>query len=326
MHKPYRRHSAVLLLLGALLFISAPVWSAFPTADYFPLPDGASWNYIDSDSFPYSAWVVSGTVNINGVPTKELADSEDNSFYYTNDANGLRLHRLGIPFASSTVTFKPPIRMVNAAANIGDRLQSSGTADLLVPGAGTFEINYTATSTIAAAERITVPAGTFDTIRHTLTFRLFGTINNVPLDETSTGTLWIASGVGIVKDDEAEFGILRLIDTNVASKLPAVSINFPAESAILTQNFDVKFTFSNWAITGGSHFHWFLDGVDQGPRYDLSPIPVSGLADGPHTIVLRLANADHSFTGTESSVSFIFEKQSGTAAITTIINTILLSE
>ena len=321
----YRGRRAVLLLLGTLLLVSEPIWSAFPSADYFPLPDGAYWNYIDDDSFPYSTWVVSGTVTINGVPTKELADSNGDDFYFSNDANGIRLHRLGVPIASSTATFRPPIPMANATANIGDRLNSSGIADFWIPGVGTFPLNYTSTATIVAAERITVPAGTFDTIRHTLTFRLFGSIRGNPIDETATSTLWLAPRIGVVKDYEVDLGTLRLVETNVVSKLPSVSIDYPTEGATLTRNFDIEFEISNWTVTpGGNHFHWFLDGIDQGPRYDLSPIPVSGLADGAHTVVLRLANADHSFTGTEDSVSFIFEKKID--AIITIINAILLSD
>lgn len=71
-----RRYTIVLLLLGSILLVSVPTWSAFSTSPYFPLPDGAYWNYIDDNSAPSSTWVVSGVVNINGVLTKILADSD----------------------------------------------------------------------------------------------------------------------------------------------------------------------------------------------------------------------------------------------------------
>lgn len=325
MQNPFYSRCAVLLLFATVLFVCMPVWSAFPVASYFPLPDGANWNYIDDDSFPYSIWVVSGTYSINGADAKLLEDSDGNSYYFSNDANGIRMHRVGIPIYSSTATFVPPIPMANAMANIGDRLNSSGAVELRVPGAGTFPLNYTSIATIVTNERITVPAGAFDTIRHTLTYRMFGNIQGTPFDETDTSTVWFAPNIGIVKDSEPGYPTLHLVDTNVVIKLPTVSISFPAEGSIQTSNFELELSVSNWTVTpNGSHFHWFLDDIDQGPRYDLSPIPVSGLADGPHTIVVRLANADHTFTGVEDSVSFVFEKQS--SGIITIINTLLLSD
>ena len=154
---------------------------------------------------------------------------------------------------------------------------------------------------------------------------LLGSILGEPFDETSTLTLWLAPRVGVVKDYEAEFGTDRLVDTNVATKLPSVSITFPTADDVLIRNFDMAFEVSNWTVTpGGNYLHWYLDGIDQGPRFNLLPIPVSGLADGPHTIILRLVNADGSFTDTEDSVSFIFDGRLG--AIVPIINTILLSD
>lgn len=88
--------------------------------------------------------------------------------------------------------------MAKATANIGDKLVSSGIVDVLVPGVGLFPLSYTSTATIVAEERITVPAGTFDTIRFTLTLRVFGNIQGNAFDETSRSPLpvrvWVISG------------------------------------------------------------------------------------------------------------------------------------
>lgn len=53
----------------------------------------------------------------------------------------------------------------------------------------------------------------------------------------------------------------------------------------------------------GKHLHLFIDGEDKGPQYSKSPIQVSNLTPGPHTITLKLANPDHSFTGIEDTTN-----------------------
>jgi hypothetical protein len=83
-----------------------------------------------------------------------------------------------------------------------------------------------------------------------------------------------------------------------------VSITSPADGAAVTSSFALVFLVTNWPVTqGGSHLHWFLDGVDQGPHYTTDPIDVNGISLGSHTLMLRLANADHSFTDVSTSVA-----------------------
>ena len=91
---------------------------------------------------------------------------------------------------------------------------------------------------------------------------------------------------------------------------PSVRIDYPEEGATMEPDFDLTFTISNWPMSqGDKHLHWFVDGVDQGARYDTSPIPIRGLSYDQHTISLKLANADHSFTGVEAAVTFIVQRQ-----------------
>lgn len=73
---------------------------------------------------------------------------------------------------------------------------------------------------------------------------------------------------------------------------------------------------TNWPITpNGRHFHWFLDDVDQGASYTLDPITVNNLNPGNHTIRVKLAEADHTFTGIEDSITFTID-QDATATAT----------
>ena len=318
------------LLFSTLLLTAFPALPAFTTAGYFPLPDSATWDYIDSYPHSYSSQVVGGTFPINGVATKRLQHSTGDSEFFTNDANGISMHAIEYTLYSTMTRtkFEPPIRMAYATADIGDRLNSSGLADMHIPDVGqSYPINYSSTGIFAAEEQVTVPFGTFDTVRFVFTFRIWGYVYNGYLDENFTRTLWQAPGAGVVRRDDSQYGIWELVDTNVASLLPTVTIDFPASGATLASDFNLQFTISNWTVApGDSHLHWFLDGADQGPRYDLSPIPVSGLSNGPHSISLQLANADHTYTGVEDTVAFTFDNRSTAAAITGIVSTILLSD
>ncbi|GAD00186.1 family 31 carbohydrate-binding protein [Agarivorans albus] len=88
-----------------------------------------------------------------------------------------------------------------------------------------------------------------------------------------------------------------------AGSQPSINLSGPAtikqgEDWIITPSL------SNWPIAEGEqHFHLVIDGEDLGPQYSSAAITISDLAVGSHTAVAKLANADHSFTGVEASLS-----------------------
>ncbi len=215
MHDTLRTGLRALAVL--VLATANPAFAMFPMADYFPLPEQATWDYrLSLDGSTVTAQVV-GTSMVGGMITTDLENGVGDILSFTNDAGGLRLHRLETGVPRSTVTFDPPIPMALATANVGDSLDSSGDASFAVPGAGTFPISYSSTATIAAEEQVTVPYGTFDTIRLVLSFTLTGTVNGQPINDTVVSTLYLADGIGTVRDDEGVLGILDLVDTNVES-------------------------------------------------------------------------------------------------------------
>ena len=66
--------------------------SAIPVAPYLPLVDGNAWTYQVNGgaSANQTSTVQSGTVNVNGVPTKRIySSSTGETDNYTNDANGV---------------------------------------------------------------------------------------------------------------------------------------------------------------------------------------------------------------------------------------------
>jgi len=82
--------------------------------------------------------------------------------------------------------------------------------------------------------------------------------------------------------------------------VPGLSITSPTEGS--TSEFaDLPVVFSVMNFIVGNpgdtdvegHIHWTLDGADQPMKYDTDPIALTGLADGAHTVIMKLVDNDH---------------------------------
>ncbi|MET1260973.1 PQQ-dependent sugar dehydrogenase, partial [Flagellimonas sp. DF-77] len=62
---------------------------------------------------------------------------------------------------------------------------------------------------------------------------------------------------------------------------PNISITNPTNGSDVNDPFDVAFQIENWEIAvGGTHMHYYVDGVMVGPHYSYDPITISGLSLG----------------------------------------------
>jgi hypothetical protein len=87
--------------------------------------------------------------------------------------------------------------------------------------------NYTDTSVVEAFETITVPAGTFKTLRLEDTTHIFGTSQGFYYDYWSTETDWLARHIGLVK------AVLTDSDGTQTRVLTSTNIRPPLFSAVL---------------------------------------------------------------------------------------------
>jgi hypothetical protein len=200
---------------------------AFASSGYFPLQTGNTWTYQKNGVPGYSETVQPATTNINGVDTKGFQDSDGIVDFFTNDSNGIRQHRSADPSVSTTITYSPPIQSADAEASVGQTVNSSGTATVDVAGVGTFVLSYTSSSTVEAFETITVPAGTFDTVRLQTSLIISGTILGQDFNDTETQTLWLGNNIGVIKSvnvDADGTDTLLLTGTNVIPPGPGVSL------------------------------------------------------------------------------------------------------
>lgn len=89
-------------------------------------------------------------------------------------------------------------------------------------------------------------------------------------------------------------------NSNDLCPYPGITITAPDEGSVSTSaDVTVEFVVVNWVIGNPGdpgiegHIHWTLDAADQPMKFDTDPIELIGLADGDHTVILRLVDNDH---------------------------------
>ncbi|MBI2877535.1 MAG: SBBP repeat-containing protein [Candidatus Tectomicrobia bacterium] len=196
-------------------------------ADYFPATPGDMWTYQKNGALTVTTKVLPEMVSVNEVETRVFQDSDDGSKdFYTNDAEGIRLHRLfmtkvlieGLGRVNITLTFVPPIRMTDRMMETGQTVTSDGVIRTNRLRDRVFEFPYNASFTVQGFDNVTVPAGNFDVVR------LQGTLT--VLGEPESHTFDMARKIGVVKQTTTASGstkTLELTATNVGAHDLAVT-------------------------------------------------------------------------------------------------------
>ena len=209
--------AAIALMLG----YTGPASAGFIVEDYLPLKLGFFWEALENGTTPIRTEVVR-TELVGTVTTFVLQDTggefSGSTENLTNDANGLRLHKLVITDPVDpdlTTILMPALTLLAAEVNVGDVINSSGIVEFTFPGIGTFDLDYSATSNVIGLETVTVPFGTFDAaLRIDSSLTVSGTILGDPFFDTSSATDWFGFRTGFVKEI-SEGDTLELVNTNV---------------------------------------------------------------------------------------------------------------
>jgi hypothetical protein len=260
-----------LLAIATLVTIFAPnkAWAVFSARPYFPLQSGNSWTYLANGVVSETATVLPGTTLVNGVATKARQESSGATDYFTNDGSGIRLHRQfepgvfipGLGTVDLTVTFNPPILIANAMTDIGQTVDSSGTADTNLGS-----LTYNASFTVQAFDNVATPLRNFAVVRIQGEIELCdgGTCESV------TENLYVARNVGVVKEIEVD---------GSTDTLELSGTNLTPES---DYDADVR---SDTAVYQTNTGHWFFVGSSSGFGQQSSFggsifLPVAGDYDG----------------------------------------------
>jgi hypothetical protein len=193
-------------------------------SEYLPVKDGYSWTY--QNTGPFGTYIettdiLPGTKIVNGIPTKIAEDSDGGITYVTSDLSGVRLHGFYFP-TDGSVYLEPPLTYLKGTVSIPETSTSTGRAEFISASSGTAYINYTYRYTVEGKEIVTVPAGTYQTVRIGTEFRLFGDLFGSFYDETVVGTDWQARYIGNIKEvwtDSDGTTESVLISTNVKPRV-----------------------------------------------------------------------------------------------------------
>lgn len=203
------------------------VWLSLPigyvagetSTEYFPLADEDSWTYLVSNmgnTYFETSTVLPGTVIINGVTTKQLWSSDGSIDYWTNDVNGIRLHAMYDPEPPAALfIFNPPMVLSSRTMDIPQTVDSFGLISVEFDDGGIFVANYTASSTAQARESLTVPAGSYNTVRLHTSLRIF---SEGIFDDTETIITWVSRYLGEVRSEDTFRGVTKtreLTETNI---------------------------------------------------------------------------------------------------------------
>jgi PKD repeat protein len=196
-------------------------------ASLCPLGHGG---YIEDGNNSVTISVLEGTTSINGNLTKTVlftgGEDSGSTMNYTNDAYGIIKYKEftpnvfieGVGFEDITVTYNPPRKLANTTATIGEVVNNSGVFDYTLSSFGTYQLNYDVTSKFVKFENITVPAGSFLTLKVQEFITIDGYINGQYLSQTATYVDWYAKYIGQVKSISTKDGIQTTTEL--------VSINF----------------------------------------------------------------------------------------------------
>jgi hypothetical protein len=219
--------------------------------DLLPLQPFTRWTYLVDNSVIETQTVLNTKRNVNGVLTTGVIDSGGGIEYYTNDANGLRDH-LFVDSVGDTITLLPPARLINAQPVTGDFISNTGTARFNVDGIGVLNFPYTYTSRLVGQETVTVPYGTFNTVRFETSLVISGISNGFSIDSRSISTSWLARDIGVVREINVVDGVSSTSELQSVAFAP--EITSPQSGSTLASSTE---TFS-WEANGTAVSEWWF--------------------------------------------------------------------
>ena len=281
--------------------------------DYFPLYPGTVWEYLMNGWAPVTVTVQRNTALVRGAVTRVLRYTGGLREYYTNNSEGVRLHRQfqphvyiqGLGYVDLAVTMIPPIPITERELVVGRTLSSSGivrTNDL--PGIGVLTLPYTSDATVETLEDVTVPAGNFAAVRVRVNLTIQG--------EAQAMTYYLAEGYGPVKVVDNDSDALELTSYTPGTHGQILSPN-TGEVLHSGQPYTISWEASPDLVS----FKVFYS-PDNGLSWiSLTPVPIGGssLAWDVPTPKTNLKNCLMKVVGYDASGAKLWTKKSGAFTI-----------
>jgi hypothetical protein len=218
--KPGRAHprartcisGVVAFLLWSLFSFSGTAYAQVVSGDYFVFDAGTRWEWRVTENGEVNnevSTIADDTTLINGMETIALEFSDGSRFFFSEDQDGYKLHRLFRPsdaelqpgvFVDVTITLDPPAVFVGQVVNTGDTFPGSGQATVELAGVGADSLPYEIQSTFVGLESVSVPAGIFNDSMHVnSSISLSGTLLGQPFAQVQGFEQFVGRSVGFVK-------------------------------------------------------------------------------------------------------------------------------
>jgi hypothetical protein len=193
----------------------------FATRDYFPLSAGTTLNYKSNDGTPASIErqkqekidQLNTTPCVFHIPE---SGSPNDIFYYAHTRDGLVLPQIFRSAMRSITAFLPPqapVAVLPATLKIGVLSSSTSYPRMCKYPSKTPNLDFTmemqCASIPVAVEDVTVPAGEFKNCVKISLFNISRAFE-FKMEKIRVGFEWLAKGKGIVKLQQAEYGIFFL--------------------------------------------------------------------------------------------------------------------
>jgi hypothetical protein len=224
--------SLALALLALLLPTDSP---AATTAEVFPVVPGSEWRYSVGGSEAVRR-IIPGPLTLHGTSAAGFQSSVNGRFvdtYWWSASAGLQVHRIDEETGTlpAGIRFQQPL--VYAPATLTPGTGHSFSAAYGYADSGMAEpFNYggavQGTTQISGPETVTTAAGTFSCFRVALN-ETWSELGEVVY--AGTTTMWLASGVGLVKGSDSSGAVLELRSFNIPGSGPPI---VPATPPVIT--------------------------------------------------------------------------------------------
>lgn len=179
---------------------------------FLPLEDGNNWTYNVSTGGTDTHTVLPGFFTVGGSQAKRVRDSAgyDDLYFSGNPVRTFlgEYDEDAFPGVSDMlIEYEPGISIYGNGLGLGESSNISGNVYITGSGIVSETLSYTGTRNMVGYETITVPAGTFSTIKLIVDTTITGTIGGSPFNASEKATLWMAPDIGFVKIENLYDGV-----------------------------------------------------------------------------------------------------------------------
>ncbi len=234
--QPSPNYRAFPILALALLTLLRPADSrAATTADFFPVVPGSEWRYSVGGSEAVRR-IIPGPLTLHGTSAAGFQSSVNGRFvdtYWWSASAGLQVHRIDeeIGTLPAGIRFQQPLVYAPATLTpgVGHSFYTAyGYADSGMAEPFNYGGAVQGTTQISGPESVTTAAGTFSCFRVALN-ETWSELGEVVY--AGTTTMWLASGVGLVKGSDSSGAVLELRSYNIPGSGPPI---VPAAPPVIT--------------------------------------------------------------------------------------------